>query len=127
MRAAGAFRIRPIVDARRLRGVVVYRLVVSCPPASRGDVLGRLHRAMGDRIWAARISLAGPLLVDMFGTTLAEPEETAVQVLDVPGVVACAVLILKESMEPEKGGWIDRQIAAFAAGRETAPSPGADS
>ncbi|MCI4330351.1 MAG: winged helix-turn-helix transcriptional regulator [Thermoplasmata archaeon] len=117
IRASGAVTIRPVIDAQRQSGLVLYRLTVSTQPGARGEVLTRLRRRRGPSIWAARYSLTGPLLVDMFGTSLADPEEAIVQALQVTGVEACAAMILKEIREPPRGSWIDRGIAELAAAR----------
>ncbi|MCI4365731.1 MAG: winged helix-turn-helix transcriptional regulator [Thermoplasmata archaeon] len=122
IRASGSVTIRPMIDAGRQRGVVLYRLVITTPTAAREEVLARLRRRMGASIWAVRVSLAGPLLVDMFGASLAEPEESLVQVLEVPEVQACAALTLKEILEPPHENWVDRRIADLAAGRVGSPS-----
>jgi DNA-binding Lrp family transcriptional regulator len=117
IRASGAVMIRPMIDARRQRGVILYRLIVTIESGTREDVLARLRRRFGDSIWAVRIPVAGPLLVDMFGVSLADPEESVVAALQVRGVQACAALTLKEILEPPHGNWVDRRIADLAADR----------
>jgi len=116
IRASGAVTIRPMIDARRQQGVILYRLVVTTLSTSREEVLARLRQRLGDSIWAVRLTAAGPLLVDMFGFGLAEPEESVVAALEVKGVEACAALTLKEILEPPHGNWVDRRIADLAVG-----------
>ena len=117
IRASAAVTIRPVIDARRQVGLLVYRLTVTAEAVDRAEVLAGLRRRLGNSIWAVRLSRSGPLLVDMFGVSLAEPEEALVQALEVKGVQSCAVLVLKEICEPPNGGWIDQRIAALAAGQ----------
>jgi DNA-binding Lrp family transcriptional regulator len=117
IRASGAVTIRPMIDARRQRGVILYRLVVTTDSGPREEVLARLRRRLGDSIWAARLTVAGPVLIDMFGVNLADPEESVVAALGVKGVQACAALTLKEILEPPHGNWVDQRIADLAADR----------
>ena len=117
IRASGAVTIRPVIDARRQVGLLVYRLTITAEALDRGEVLAGLQRRLGNAIWAVRVSSAGPLLVDMFGVNLGDPEEALVHALEVKGVQSCAVLVLKEICEPPSGGWIDQRIAALATGR----------
>jgi hypothetical protein len=46
----------------------------------------------------------------MFGFTLAEPEEAAMELLRIKGVRWCSLLILKEVFEPTRPNWIDALI-----------------
>ena len=111
IRATDAVTIRPMIDARRLHGLLVYRLVVT-PGRNTGDELVLLlRRRLGRTIWAVRRSLAGPILLDMFGSGLADPEESVVRALEVTGVEACHTLVLKQVLEPGPGSWIDRAVA----------------
>jgi DNA-binding Lrp family transcriptional regulator len=126
IRASGAVTIRPVIDARRQVGLILYRLTVTTQAEDRADVLHGLKRRLGDSIWAVRVSHAGPLLVDMFGVNLAEPEEAVVQALEVDGVQSCAVVLLKEICEPPAGSWIDQRIAERAAGRTGSEGDPAD-
>jgi DNA-binding Lrp family transcriptional regulator len=124
IRASGGVTIRPVIDARRQNGLILYRLSVTAESPARQEVLAELQRRLGDSIWATRIALTGPILLDMFGVTLADPEESAVRALEVKGVQACSALVLKEIREPPHGNWIDRRIADLAAGRTGAlPDP----
>jgi len=117
IRATGAVTIRPMIDARRQRGVILYRLIATTESGTREDVLARLRHRFGESIWAMRVAVAGPLLLDMFGVSLADPEESVVAALQVKGVQACAVLTLKEILEPPHGNWVDRRISDLAADR----------
>jgi len=119
IRSSGAVTVRPMIDARRLRGLLIYRLVVTPARGSGDDLLTPLRRHLGRTVWAVRRSLAGPILLDMFGTGLADPEESVVQALEVPGVEACHALTLKEILESPPGGWIDRTVAGLVRGGGT--------
>ena len=116
IRPTDAVTIRPMIDARRLNGLLVYRLVVTRKPDGDDDLVSPLRRHLGRTVWAVRRSLAGPILLDMFGSGLADPEESLLRALEVPGVEACHVLTLKEVLEPVSGSWIDRAIADLARG-----------
>jgi DNA-binding Lrp family transcriptional regulator len=117
IRASGAVTIRPVIDARRQVGLILYRLTLTTDAEDRAGVLHGLKRRLGNSIWAVRISQAGPLLVDMFALNLAEPEESLALALEVNGVQSCSVMLLKEICEPPAGSWIDQRIAELAAGR----------
>ena len=114
IRVGGAVTIRPMIDARRLRGLVVFRLVVTPARGAGDELLTPLRRHLGHTVWAVRRSVAGPILLDMFGTGLADPEDSVLKALEVDGVEACHALILKEILEPAPESWIDRTIATLA-------------
>jgi len=80
------------------------------------ELVTPLRRHLGRTVWAVRRSLAGPILLDMFGSGLADPEESVLRALEVPGVQACHALTLKEILEPEPESWIDRAIGERALG-----------
>ena len=116
VRPTDAVTIRPMIDARRLQGILVYRLVVTPARGSDIDLVSPLRRHLGRTVWAVRRSLAGPILLDMFGSGLADPEESVLRALEVPGVEACHALTLKEILEPSPGSWIDQAIADLTKG-----------
>jgi len=117
MQESGAVSIRPMIDARQLRNIILYRLAVVVDRVRQGEILALLQRRFGSKLWALRVSLAGPILLDLFGHSIGEPEEAAVRCLEVPGVDSCRVLILKEVLEPVQRSWIDRRVSDLAAGR----------
>ncbi|HTT44921.1 MAG TPA: Lrp/AsnC family transcriptional regulator [Thermoplasmata archaeon] len=117
MHSSRAVSIRPIIDSRTLRGLILYRLALTFDPARQQEILEDLRRHLGGSIWATRLSLAGPLLVDMFGSSIADPEDAALRSLEVPGVKACRALVLKEVREPARGTWVDLKISELASGR----------
>ena len=116
-----AVEIRPVIDARKQTGVVLFRLAVRTEERSRSEVLARLRRTFGERVWAARLSLAGPILLDLFGFSLADSEDAAVRALAVPGVHSCTSLVLKEVVEPDHPSWVDRRIAELAVRSDRVP------
>jgi DNA-binding Lrp family transcriptional regulator len=119
MRTSGAVAIRPIINSRALKGLVLFRLLLTFGPARQSAVLENLQQRLGGSTWATRFPLAGPVIVDMFGTSVADPEDAALRSLELPGVEACRALVLKEVLEPARGTWVDLKISELATGRAT--------
>ena len=69
--------------------------------------MNAVRRRFGERLWSTLESPSGVLLLNLFGFTLAEPEEAAMEIEAMPGVRWCSILILKEVLEPARPNWID--------------------
>jgi hypothetical protein len=54
--------------------------------------------------------MADVILSSLFGFTIAEPEESAIEALGLEGVKRCLLFILKEVIEPKRPNWIDSLI-----------------
>jgi len=107
---SGAIRTKAVIDPRKQAGLVFYELELAIDPQRRGAVSGWLREEYGDKLWDLSSPTADMILADLFGFTIAEPEESAVEVLRLEGVRRCALFILKEVIEPKRPNWIDSQI-----------------
>ena len=107
---SGAIRTKAVIDPRRQAGLVFYELEMAIDPQKRGFVSSWLKAKHGDRLWSLNSPTADTILVSLFGFTIAEPEESAIEVLEVDGVRRCQLFILKEVIEPKRPNWIDSSI-----------------
>ncbi len=105
-----AVRIRAILNSQRQQGLVFYELELSVDPGFETSVVEQLRRRHGARVWSVQPPSAGPLILNLFGFTLAEPEATALEALGLPGVRRSSVFVQKEAFEPRRPNWIDQRI-----------------
>ena len=107
---SGAIRTKPVIDPRKQAGVVFYELELGIDPQRRGAISGWLRDKYGERLWDLSSPTADMILGGLFGFTIAEPEEAAIEALRLEGVRRCTLFILKEVIEPNRPNWIDSQI-----------------
>ncbi|HEV8594193.1 MAG TPA: Lrp/AsnC family transcriptional regulator [Thermoplasmata archaeon] len=116
LHAAGAVQFRAVINPQRQEGLVFYELTVTIERERRTAVVSGVKEKYGDQLWSVRETAPGVLLLNLFGFTLAEPEEAVMELLKVRGVRSCSILILKEIMEPARPNWIDALIRAETSG-----------
>ncbi|MDA4111181.1 MAG: Lrp/AsnC family transcriptional regulator [Thaumarchaeota archaeon] len=104
------FQIRPVLNTQRQEGLVFYELGVSMDLSKQISVKRRIEEKYGNRMWSMRVAPNGTLLAEMFGFSLADPEEVLVELLSTEGVKWCSMSVLKEIIEPKRPNWIDRLI-----------------
>ncbi|HVP23761.1 MAG TPA: AsnC family transcriptional regulator [Conexivisphaerales archaeon] len=107
---SGAISTKAVIDPRRQAGLVFYELDLAIDPQKRNDILRQLQEKHGDRLWSQSSPMADVILASLFGFTIAEPEESAVEALKHEGVKRCLLFILKEVIEPRRPNWIDSGI-----------------
>lgn len=118
LKDSGAVLVRAVINPQRQEGLVFYELGVTLEPERRGSILSNVQGRFGEKLWSMGEPASGVLLLNLFGFTLAEPEEAAVEVLKIQGVRWCSLLILKEVLEPARPNWIDALIQEeVASGR----------
>ena len=118
LRDSGAVLVRAVINPQRQEGLVFYELGVTVDREERRNVLGELQEKYGEKLWSVRESASGVLLLNLFGFTLGEPEEAAMELLKIQGVRWCSILILKEVLEPSRPNWIDVLIQEEIASRK---------
>ncbi len=106
----GSINIRPLINPLRQEGVVFYELGVSIDTPNMAGTTNILTEKHKERIWSMYTAPNGTLVIDMFGFKLAEPEETAMELLTIEGVKWCSIAVLKEVIEPKRPNWIDNFI-----------------
>ena len=104
---SGAVLVRAVINPQKQEGLVFYELGVTAEPGRKTAVVGEVSKKYGEKLWSMRESASGVLLLNLFGFTLAEPEEAAMELLKIRGVRWCSILILKEILEPARPNWID--------------------
>ncbi len=110
MLRSGAIRTKAVIDPRKQAGLVFYQLELAIDPQRRGAISESLREACRDTLWNLSSPTADMILAGLFGFTIAEPEESAVEALRLEGVRRCMLFILKEVIEPKRPNWIDAQI-----------------
>jgi DNA-binding Lrp family transcriptional regulator len=106
---SGALLIRAVIDTQKQKGLIFYELEMSVEEAMQFAVIKELGEVYGEKLWSAHTSSGGVLRANLFGFSLAEPEEAVVRALKL-GVKACTLLIFKETVEPREPNWIDDLI-----------------
>lgn len=107
---SNALLIRAIINTQKQEGLIFYELEMLVEESKQFAVVKRLSEMYGEKLWSIRTSEGGVLLANLFGFTLAEPEEAAVKALEYDGVRSCSLLIFKEIIEPKRPNWIDTLI-----------------
>lgn len=108
---AGAMIVRASIDPRKQTGLVFYELEMSIVEGGQGLVARRIAERHGERLWSTMTSRT-MMLASLFGFSLGEPEDAALDAAKIEGVKACTLFVLKEGIEPRGPNWIDREIEA---------------
>ena len=110
LKDSGAVLVRAVINPQKQEGLIFYELGVTIEPERRNTVMGKVQERYGEKLWSMRESASGVLLVNLFGFSIGEPEEVAMELPKIPGVRWCSILILKEVVEPSRPNWIDALI-----------------
>ena len=108
--ASGAVRTRAVIDPKRQAGLVFYEMELHVEPERQTVVSRWLKERYAQQLWNLGSQAPGVLLASLFSFTLAEPEESVIEVLPLEGVKRCILFILKEVIEPKRPNWIDSLI-----------------
>jgi len=109
---SGASRTKAVIDPRKQAGLVFYELELAIDPQRRGSISKWLEEKHGDELWNLTSPMADVILASLFCFTIAEPEASALEALELEGVKRCRLFILKEVIEPKRPNWIDSLIEA---------------
>ena len=107
---SGALRTKAVIDPQRQAGLLFYELELTIDPQRRSAIIRLLGERHGERLWNLSSPTAEVILVNLFCFTVAEPEESAIEVLRLEGVRRCQLFMLKEMIEPKRPNWIDSLI-----------------
>jgi DNA-binding Lrp family transcriptional regulator len=107
---SGAVFLRAVINTQKQEGLIFYELGISIDEQRRGTISRQLEEKFQAKLWSMRLPAPGFLLANLFGFTLAEPEEAAMQLTKAEGVRSCSISILKEVIEPVRPNWIDALI-----------------
>jgi len=106
---SGAMVVQASIDPRKQTGLVFYELELSLAEASQASVARLLAERHGEKLWSTMTSNR-VMLASLFGFSLGEPEDAALEAAKLEGVKSCTLYILKEAIEPRGPNWIDREI-----------------
>lgn len=107
---SGALLIRAVINTQKQSGLIFYELEMLVEEPKQFGVVKKLGEIYGERLWSVHTSAGGVLRANLFGFTLAEPEDATVKALGLEGVRACTLLIFKEVIESRRPNWIDELI-----------------
>jgi DNA-binding Lrp family transcriptional regulator len=107
---SGDLSIRAVINSQKQEGLIFYELEMLVEEAKQFGVVKRLSETYHEKLWSIHTSSGGALRANLFGFTLAEPEDAVVKALGLEGVKACTLLIFKETVEPKRPNWIDDLI-----------------
>ena len=106
---SGAMLVRATIDPRKQTGLVFYELEASVEERDRGSVAAELASRFGERLWST-LPLKDGLTASLFGFSIGEAEDDAIDASSIKGVKSCFPYLLKETIEPRGPNWIDRMI-----------------
>ena len=106
----GAFQIKPVLNTQKQEGLVFYELNVSVDPTMEASFRRTVAETYGKKMWSMRPAPNGTLLMEMFSFSLADPEQTLMELFGLDGVKWCTASLLKEVIEPKRPNWIDRLV-----------------
>jgi DNA-binding Lrp family transcriptional regulator len=107
---SGMLQVRAIINSQKQKGLIFYELELSVDETKQYKVTKRLSEIYADKLLTIRTLAPGILLANFFAFTLAEPEETYINTLELADVRACSLFIFKEIVEPKRPNWMDRLI-----------------
>ncbi len=123
LRDVGAVLVRAVINPQKQEGLVFYELGVTIEPEGKTAVVSEVKEKYGEKLWSIHESASGVLLLNLFGFTLGEPEEAAMELLKIRWVKWCSILILKEIIEPSRPNWIDVLIQEEIASQLSQRTP----
>ena len=106
---SGAMLVHASIDPRKQTGLVFYELELSVDEKDQALVARTLAERYGERLWSTMTS-SGVMIASMFGFSLGELEDAAIDTGKFEGVKSCTLDVLKETIEPRGPNWIDAQI-----------------
>jgi DNA-binding Lrp family transcriptional regulator len=118
-----AINIRAVIDPQRQAGLVFYELELLVDIQNQGNVSSWLKENHEDGLWSLSSPIPGVILASLFCFSIAQPEESVIQVLKQQGVKRCLLFILKEVIEPKRPNWIDALIELRIGSHGTVARP----
>lgn len=106
---SGAMLVRAAIDPRKQTGLVFYELEISADAQHQASVAREFEDVFRERLWSTMPSRDG-MIASLFGFSLGEAEDAAIDAGKIEGVKSCLPYLLKETIEPRGPNWIDRMI-----------------
>ncbi len=107
---SGAISIRAVINAQKQEGLIFYEMEVAINEAKHATVAKSLREKFEKRLWSMTTPSPGVIVISLFGFTLGEPENSAMETLKMEGVRRCSLFVLKEVIEPRPPSWVDALI-----------------
>jgi DNA-binding Lrp family transcriptional regulator len=104
------FFMRAFVNAKDPKGIVLYSLFLELDESAHEKVKGELLQKFKDRLWFEFSPPAPMIIVNLFATSVGEPEDRLLETLSHPGVRGGSLTIIKGWIEPNLPSWIDRSL-----------------
>lgn len=106
---SGAMLVRATIDPTKQTGLTFYELELTVDTDHQTAVVSELERRFGERLWST-IASRGVLFASLFGFSLGEAEDGAIDAGKIRGVKSSLPFVLKKTLEPRGPNWIDRLI-----------------
>jgi DNA-binding Lrp family transcriptional regulator len=106
---SGAMLVHASIDPRKQTGLMFYELEMSLDEGDQALVARLLAESHREGLWSTMTS-SGVMIASMFGFSLGEPEDAAIDAAKLEGVKSCTLYVLKEAIEPRGPNWIDVRI-----------------
>jgi DNA-binding Lrp family transcriptional regulator len=107
--------IRAMINSSDSKGILFYSLALELEGATRADLKQEIMDKHSDRTWLT-FSPPGPMLVlNLFATSIGEPEDLLLEIQSRPGIKDASVTIFKGWVEPTRPNWIDKFLDVKAA------------
>jgi DNA-binding Lrp family transcriptional regulator len=120
---SGGMLVRATIDPTRQTGLTFYELELAVDTQHQGAVAAELDKKFGERLWST-VASRGVLFASLFGFSLGEAEDGAIDAGKIEGVKSSLPFVLKKTMEPRGPNWIDRLIEAKLPSPEPSPAIG---
>ncbi len=104
------FFVRAFINARDPKGIVLYSLVLDLDEREYERVRHGILEKCKERLWFEFSPPAPMVILNMFSTSVGEPEDNLLEILSQPGVRGGSLTIIKGWLEPTPPSWIDRML-----------------
>jgi len=105
---AQVFFVRAFVNAKDPKGIVLYSLFLELDQMTHESVKRELIQRYKERLWFEFSPPTPVLILNLFATSVGEPEDKLLETLSHPGVRSGQLTIIKGWIEPNAPSWIDR-------------------
>ena len=107
--------IRAILNSKDSKGVLFYSLMLELEDSTEERLKQSVLDSYAGRTWWS-ITPPGPMMVlNLYATSIGEPEDTLLDATSRPGVKSGSIVIFKGWVEPTRPNWIDRILVDKAA------------
>jgi DNA-binding Lrp family transcriptional regulator len=102
--------VRAFINAKDPKGIILYSLYLELEEGAHEMAKRELLLKYKDRLWFEFSPPAPMLFMNLFATSIGEPEDELLETLSHPGVRSGSLTIIKGWIEPKAPSWIDRMV-----------------